>query len=458
MLLKSGPRRLKDVIFGYFRGTDSLEDQPLPEVEKALVDDAPRIVRLTIWGVIGFFVFLILWAHFAIIDEVTKGEGKAIPSSRIQKIQNLEGGIVAQIYVHEGQIVDAGAPLVRLDDTRFASNVGETEADRVAMELRVERLSAEVENRPLNITEAARKATPNQASNEESLYLSRRQQLSDEIGGLQQQLLQRQQELREFGAKQDQYRNSLSLLRQEIGMSEPLVQQGAVSPVEVLRLKRSEVETRGMLDGTTLAIPRAQAAINEVQRKIDETRGKFRSEALTQLNEARTNLSKAQATSKGLEDRVSRTMVTSPVRGIVKQMLVNTVGGVIQPGSDIAEVVPLDDTLLVEAKIRPQDIAFLHPGQEAMIKFTAYDYTIYGGLKGKLEQIGADTVMDEEKKNTFYVIKLRTDRSHLGTDDKPLLIIPGMVASVDIITGKKSILSYLLKPIIKSRAEAMHER
>lgn len=458
MLLKSGPRRLKDVIVGYFKGTDSFHDQPLPEVEKALIDDAPRIVRLTIWGVIGFFVFLLLWAHFAIIDEVTKGEGKAIPSSRIQKIQNLEGGIVAQIYVHEGQIVEAGAPLVRLDDTRFASNVGETEADRVAMELRVERLSAEIENRPLNITDTARKAVPNQVSNEESLYQSRRQQLTDEVGGLQQQLVQRQQELREFGSKQDQYRNSLSLLRQEIGMSEPLVKQGAISPVEVLRLKRSEVETRGMLDGTTLAIPRAQAAINEVQRKIDETRGKFRSEALAQLNEARTNLSKAQATSKGLEDRVSRTMVTSPVRGIVKQMLVNTVGGVIQPGSDMAEIVPLDDTLLVEAKIRPQDIAFLHPGQEAMIKFTAYDYTIYGGLKGKLEQIGADTVMDEEKKNTFYLIKLRTDRSHLGTDEKPLLIIPGMVASVDIITGKKSILSYLLKPIIKSRAEAMHER
>ena len=458
MLLKSGAGRLKDVIFRYFKGTDSLDDQPLPEVEKALIDDAPRIVRLTIWGVIGFFIFLLVWAHFAIIDEVTKGEGKAIPSSRIQKIQNLEGGIVAQIYVHEGQIVEAGAPLVRLDDTRFASNVGETEAERVAMELRVERLSAEVDNRPLNITEAARKAVPNQVSNEESLYLSRRQQLADEIGGLQQQLLQRQQELREFSSKQDQYRNSLNLLRQEIGMSEPLVQQGAISPVEVLRLKRSEVETRGMLDGTTLAIPRAQAAINEVQRKIDETRGKFRSDALGQLNEARTNLSKAQATSKGLEDRVSRTMVTSPVRGIVKQMMVNTVGGVIQPGSDMAEVVPLDDTLLVEAKIRPQDIAFLHPGQEAMIKFTAYDYTIYGGLKGKLEQIGADTVMDEEKKNTFYIIKLRTDRSHLGTDEKPLLIIPGMVASVDIITGKKSILSYLLKPIIKSRAEALHER
>ncbi|WP_062385060.1 HlyD family type I secretion periplasmic adaptor subunit [Pseudomonas abietaniphila] len=457
MLLKSGPNS-GGGLFGYFKGSASLDGQPMPEVKKALVDDAPRIVRLTIWAVILFFTFLVLWAHFAVIDEVTKGEGKAIPSTKIQKIQNLEGGIVAQIYAHDGEIVDAGAPLIRLDDTRFASNVGETEADRVAMELRVERLSAEVDDRPLNISADARKSAPKQAANEESLYQSRRQQLADEVGGLQQQLIQRQQELREFGSKQEQYRNSLNLLRQEIGMSEPLVAQGAVSPVDILRLKRSEVETRGQLDGTTLAIPRAQAAIAEVQRKIDETRGKFRSDALTQLNEARTNLSKAQSTAKGLEDRVNRTMVTSPVRGIVKQMLVNTVGGVIQPGSDIAEIVPLDDTLLVEARIRPQDIAFLHPGQEAMIKFTAYDYTIYGGLKGKLEQIGADTIQDEEKKNTFYVIKLRTDRSHLGTDEHPLLIIPGMVASVDIITGKKSVLSYLLKPVLKARAEALHER
>ena len=458
MLLKSSSGGFKNSLVRYFKGSDSLDGQPLPEVEKALIDDAPRIVRLTIWGVIAFFVFLLTWAHFAVIDEVTKGDGKAIPSSRIQKIQNLEGGIVAQIYVKEGQIVEAGAPLIRLDDTRFASNVGETEADRVAMELRVERLSAEVENRPLNITAQARKSVPSQAANEESLYMSRRQQLADEVGGLQQQLVQRQQELREFTSKAEQYRNSLNLLRQEISMSEPLVARGAISPVEVLRLRRSEVETRGMLDGTTLAVPRAQAAIGEVQRKIDETRGKFRSEALTQLNEARTDLAKTQATAKGLEDRVSRTMVTSPVRGIVKQVLVNTVGGVIQPGSDMAEIVPLDDSLLVEARIRPQDIAFLHPGQKAMIKFTAYDYTIYGGLQGTLEQIGADTVQDEEKKNTFYLIKLRTNKSHLGSDEKPLLIIPGMVASVDIITGKKSVLSYLLKPIIKSRAEALHER
>jgi len=441
----------------YFKGRDSMHGQPLPEVNKALIEDAPRVVRLTIWCLIAFFFFLLAWAHFAEIDEVTRGDGKAIPSSKLQKIQNLEGGIVAELYVHEGQIVEAGAPLVRLDDTRFLSNAGETEADRLAMSMRVDRLSAEVEDRPLVLAPDALKAVPKQAANEMALYASRRQQLTDEVAGLQQQVIQRQQELREFTSKQEQFRNSLQLLRQEIAMSEPLVAQGAISQVEVLRLKRSEVETRGQLDSTSLAIPRAQAAISEVSRKIDETRGKFRSDALTQLNEARTDLSKAQATGKALTDRVSRTLVTSPVRGVVKQMMVNTIGGVVQPGSDLVEVVPLDDTLLVEAKVRPQDIAFLRPGQEAMVKFTAYDYTIYGGLKARLEQIGADTITDD-KGNTFYMITLRTDRSHLGTDEHPLLIIPGMVASVDIITGKKSILSYLLKPVLRARAEALRER
>jgi adhesin transport system membrane fusion protein len=449
---------IKSAVGRYFKGSDSLRNQPLPEVNKALIEDAPRVIRLTIWAIIAFFVFLVVWAGFSSIDEVTRGDGKAIPSSKLQKIQNLEGGIVSELYVKEGQIVEAGAPLIRLDDTRFVSNAGETEALRLAMQLRVERLSAQVDDRPLNIPDEVLKAAPSQAANERSLYESRRQQLKDEVGGLQEQLVQRQQELREFTSKQGQYRSQLSLQRQEINMSEPLVAQGAVSPVEVLRLKRAEMETRGQLDATTLAIPRAESAIKEVQRKIDETRGKFRSEALTQLNEARTELNKAESTGRALEDRVSRTLVTSPVRGIVKQLLVNTVGGVIQPGSDMVEIVPLNDTLLVEAKIRPQDIAFLHPGQEAIVKFTAYDYTIYGGLKAKLERIGADTITDEDKKTTYYMITLRTDRSHLGTDEKPLLIIPGMVASVDIITGKKSILSYLLKPIIKARAEALHER
>jgi len=450
--------QVKDNLRRYFKGSESFAGQPLPEVGKSLIEDAPRVVRLTIWGVIAFFMFLIIWASFAKVDEVTRGEGKAIPSSKLQKIQNLEGGIIAEIYAKEGEIVEVGQPLLRLDETRFASNVGETEADRQAMALRVERLSAEVEDRPLNIDPELRKAAPNQTASEESLYQSRKQQLHDEIAGLEQQLVQRQQELREFNSKRAQYANSLQLLRQEIAMSEPLVAQGAVSQVEILRLRRSEVENRGQMDATALAIPRAEAAIREVQSKIEETRGKFRSDALTQLNEARTELNKATATGKALDDRVNRTLVTSPVRGIIKQLLVNTIGGVIQPGSDIVEIVPLDDTLVIEAKILPKDIAFLHPGQEATVKFSAYDYTIYGGLKAKLEQIGADTITDEDKKATYYLIRLRTDRSHLGSDAKPLLIIPGMVATVDIMTGEKTIMSYLLKPIMKARSEALRER
>jgi adhesin transport system membrane fusion protein len=450
-------KSLRQAVAAYFGSDDELGDEPLPEINKALIEDAPRVVRLTIWGLIAFVVFCLLWANFAVVDEVTRGDGKAIPSSRLQKIQNLEGGIVAELFVREGQIVDAGAPLLRLDDTRFASNVGETEADRLALLLRVERLSAEVQDRELVVADEVREKAGRQADNEIQLFNSRKQQLLDEVAGLEEQLIQRQQELREFASKQGQFRSSLSLLRQEIRMSEPLVAQGAISQVEVLRLKRAEVEARGQLDATTLAMPRAEAAIKEVERKIDETRGRFRSEALTQLNEARTELSKIQSTGRALEDRVNRTLVTSPVRGIVKQLLVNTIGGVIQPGSDLVEIVPLDENLLVEARIRPQDIAFLHPGQEAMVKFTAYDYTIYGGLKAELEQIGADTVTDDDG-NSFYVIKLRTNKSHLGSEANPLLIIPGMVASVDIITGKKSVLSYLLKPIIRARSEALRER
>jgi len=431
--------------------------EPLPEVRKALIEDAPRIVRLTIWGLLAFLLFLLLWAHFAIVDEVTRGEGKAIPSSRLQKIQNLEGGIVAELYAREGQIVDLGDPLLQLDDTRFASNVGETTADSNALALRVERLTAEVEGREPAFPEDVAAQAPAQASNELALFNSRQQQLRAEIGGLEEQLVQRRQELREMVSKQGQFRSSLALLRKEIEMSEPLVAAGAISPVEVLRLKRAEVESRGQLDATTLAMPRAEAAIKEIDSKIGEARGRYRSDALTQLNEARTDLAKLKSTGKALEDRVRRTLVTSPVRGVVKQLLVNTVGGVIQPGSDIMEIVPLDDTLLIEAKIRPQDIAFLHPGQEAVVKFTAYDYTIYGGLKARLEYIGADSVTDDEG-NSFFLIHLRTDKSHLGSVEKPLLIIPGMVASVDIITGKKSVLSYLLKPIIRARAEALRER
>ena len=428
------------------------------EVNKALIDDSPRVVRITLWAILGFFIIMIAWAALAEIDEVTRGDGKAIPSSRLQKIQNLEGGIVAEVFVHEGEVVNAGAPLLRLDDTRFRSNAGESEADRLALEARIQRLTAQVEGKDtLTLSPTIMAKSPDIANGELELFASVNKRIQSELSGLNEQLVQKKQELLDYQAKAEQYRRSLSLLQQEISMSEPLVAKGAISKVELLRLRRSEVDTRGQLESVTLAVPRAQAALKEIESKMGEARGRYRSEALSQLNEARTDLSKTEASGKAIEDRVNRTLVTSPVRGIVQQLMVNTIGGVIQPGNDIVEIVPLDDTLLVEAKIRPQDIAFLRPGQEAIVKFTAYDYTIYGGLKAKLEQISPDTVTDKEGKS-FYVIRLRTEKNHLGSDKNPLIIIPGMVASVDIITGKKTILAYLLKPILRARAEAFRER
>ncbi|WP_296270500.1 HlyD family type I secretion periplasmic adaptor subunit [Pseudomonas sp. UBA6323] len=429
----------------------------MPEVEGAILEDSPWLSRVTVWAVSACLLTALAWAHFAVLEEVTTGEGKAIPSSKIQVIQNLEGGIVSEIFVREGQVVDKGDTLLRLDDTRFLSNRGETEADRLALMARLERLGAEAEGREPSLPEEILQGAPQLAEDELALYRSRQQRLKSEQRTLGEQLRQKEQELAEFRSKAQQYRSSLGLLQQELNMSQPLVASGAISQVEVLRLRRSLVEVRGSLEATNLAIPRAEAAMSEIKSKMDESELSFRSDAFKELNEVRTELQKITATRVAIEDKVTRTTVTSPVRGVIKQLKVNTIGGVVQPGSDMVEIVPLDDSLLIEAKVRPQDVAFLHPGQKAMVKFTAYDYTIYGGLKANLELISADTITDEEG-NSFYLIQVRTDKSHLGSEESPLLIIPGMVATVDIITGEKSVLSYLLKPVLKARSEAMRER
>ncbi|MGH8382148.1 HlyD family type I secretion periplasmic adaptor subunit [Pseudomonas sp.] len=429
----------------------------MPDVAGATLQDSPRLSRITVWLAAALLLVAVTWAWFAVLDEVTMGEGKAIPSSKVQVIQNLEGGIVTEIFVREGQMVNKGDTLLRLDDTRFLSNKGESEADRYALTAQVERLSAEAEGRPFQVSEEVRNKAPQVAEDELSLYQSRQRRLTSEKQTLSEQLRQKTQELAEFRSKAEQYRSALALLQQELNMSTPLVGTGAISPVEILRLKRSTVEARGSLNATTLAIPRAEAAVAEIKSKIEESEAGFRSEAAKELNEKRTDLSKITASSIAIDDRVSRTTVVSPVHGIIKLLKVNTIGGVVQPGSDLLEIVPLEDNLLIEAKVRPQDVAFLHPGQAAMVKFSAYDYTIYGGLKAKLELISADTVTDD-KGNAFYLIQVRTDKNHLGGDKKPLLIIPGMTATVDIITGHKSVLDYLLKPVLKARTEAMRER
>ncbi|MEE4372408.1 HlyD family type I secretion periplasmic adaptor subunit [Pseudomonas alliivorans] len=422
-----------------------------------MADPSSRTLSLTVWVTAALLLSALLWAGFAVLEEVTTGEGKAIPSSKVQVIQNLEGGIVTDIFVREGQVVNKGDTLLRLDDTRFMSSRSESEVDRLTLTAQVERLAAEAEGRPLTLPAQVTSSAPQVAADEHALYESRQRQLASEQRTLNEQLRQKTQELAEFRSKQEQFRSSLALVQQELDMSAPLVGSGAVSPVEILRLKRNAVEIRGSMNANTLAIPRAEAAISEIRSRVQESELGFRADAARQLNEKRNDLARISASRIAIDDRMSRTTVVSPVRGIVKTLKVNTIGGVVQPGSDLMEIVPLEDNLLIEAKVRPQDVAFLHPGQKAMVKFSAYDYTLYGGLPARLELIGADTVTDD-KDNSFYLIQVRTDSNHLGSDSKPLLIIPGMIATVDIITGEKSVMDYLLKPVLKARAEALRER
>ncbi|WP_122532945.1 HlyD family type I secretion periplasmic adaptor subunit [Pseudomonas viridiflava] len=438
-------------------GSRHVKHRFLPYRSAALADPSSRAMSLTVWIAAALLLSALLWAGFAVLEEVTTGEGKAIPSSKVQVIQNLEGGIVSDIFVREGQVVDKGDTLLRLDDTRFMSSRSESEVDRLTLTAQVERLAAEAEGRSLTLPAEVTSSAPQVAADEQALYESRQRRLASEQRTLNEQLRQKTQELAEFRSKQEQFRSSLSLVQQELDMSAPLVSSGAVSPVEILRLKRNAVELRGSMNANTLAIPRAEAAISEIKSRVQESELAFRADAARELNEKRNDLARISASRIAIDDRMSRTTVVSPVRGIVKTLKVNTIGGVVQPGSDLLEIVPLEDNLLIEAKVRPQDVAFLHPGQKAMVKFSAYDYTLYGGLPARLELIGADTTTDD-KDNSFYLIQVRTDSNHLGSDSRPLLIIPGMIATVDIITGEKSVLDYLLKPVLKARAEALRER
>ena len=436
----------------------SREDNPfLSDANAAVIIGAHRSSHLILICTAIFIIVALTWAAFAKLDEVTRGEGKVIPSTKIQVIQNLEGGILSEILVKEGDLVEAEQPLLRLDDIRFSSTYRETRAKYLSLLARSSRYYAEANNKPVEIPEIVWEEDAQLASNEIALFNSRASALSANIDILEQQELQTKQELAEHKAQENKLARSYSLVKQELDMSAPLEAEGAISEVEILRLKRSVNDLRGELEATRLAVPRLRSAHEEIQSKIADIEIAFRTEARTKLNEIEAELSGIEETLRGQEDRVKRTLITSPVKGIVKQILVTTIGGVVKPGMDLIEIVPFEGNLLVEAHVRPSDIAFLRPEQNAQVKLTAYDYAIYGGLPAKLEHISADTITDENGES-FYLIKVRTERNYLGNEHHPLKIIPGMTAVVDILTGEKSVLDYLLKPVLRARDRAMRER
>ena len=422
---------------------------------------APPLLHLFLWSVFLFLLFAITWANYATLDEVTRGEGKVIPSSQIQVIQNLEGGILSELLVREGQMVEKGQALAKLSDIRFSSESQESKLKYYELLTQIARLTAEVEDKPLTFPAELTRNAPNMVKSAQQLYDTRQRTLQSTLDVLDQQHRQKQQEVSEMKTKRNQLSTSYDLVKQELDMSEPLVAQGAFSEIELLRLKRTANDIQGDLNAMVFSIPRLESAIAEITQKKHQEKSNFVSEASKDLNEAKGELERTLASLTKLEDRVLRTQVVSPVKGTVKQLNITTVGGVIQPGMDIMEIVPDEDTLLIEAKIRPKDIAFLHPGQKATIKFSAYDFSIYGGLEAHLEYISSDTIEDERERENdkfYYLVRLRTLKNHLIHKGEKLYIIPGMIAEVDILTGKKTVMDYLLKPILKAKDTAMRER
>ena len=418
----------------------------------------PRgLAHLLLFAITAFFAIFLAWASWAKLEEVTRGDGKVIPSRQVQVVQNLEGGIVAELLVREGAIVEGGQVLVRIDNVGAASELRESRQRHLALLGALGRLRAEVDDTDVVLAPEVLGEAPDVARNERALHRARRDALQSELDVLKIQALQREQELSELGTRLDQLKRSHALALEELKITEPLAANRVVSKVQLLRLQREVSDLAGELEATKVAGPRIETALREAKRRIEERQLGFRADAQRELNAVQAEAAALHEVITAEADRVSRTEVRSPVRGTVKRLLVNTVGGVIQPGADLIEIVPLEDNLLVEAKVRPADIAFLHPDQPAMVKVTAYDFAIYGGLDAVVEDISADTITDEHGES-FYRVRVRTRDNALYKAGEPLPIIPGMTTQVDILTGKKTVLDYLLKPILRAKERALRER
>ena len=426
---------------------------------EAILQQVPRLSRLLLWSVCLFIAAMLVWASFARVDEFTRGAGRIVPSSDIQVVQNLEGGILGKLLVEEGALVAKGEPLLQIDDTLLSSSYREKGLQISQLQVKAARLRAESKGTGFRQELAAfeRDFEDSLLESEQELFNSRQLEFELRHTTLQQRAQQKEQQLSSARVNLESLRNSYSLLRRELSITRPLVEKGAVSQVELLRLERQVNDLRGELERAKIAISQLSSELDEARKNIETFVQNFTSEARQELNEVTSELARLEESSQAFADRVRRTVVRSPVRGTVKQIKVKTVGGVIQPGMDLVEIVPVDDSLLVDARVPPADIAFIHPEQRATVKFTAYDFAIHGGLPARVVQISPDTIEDSEG-NRFYQVRLVTESSHLGQSANPLPIIPGMTVEVDILTGSKTIMDYILKPILRTRDLALSEK
>ncbi|NOQ31431.1 MAG: HlyD family type I secretion periplasmic adaptor subunit [Helicobacteraceae bacterium] len=423
----------------------------------AILEEVPsRLTNILYFWLISIFVFSV-WASYAKIDEITKGDGEVIPYGDNQILQNLEGGIVKELLVRQGQKVEKGQILIKLTNSKSDSSFKSNEIKKYELQVKVMRLFAEANDQPFNPPKANSSIEIKIKNNEIKLYNSDKNEFKSQDRIIVEQIEQKKHEYLETKQKVKHLENSLALVDEEIAMTLPMVKDGVKSKVDFLKLQREAIATEQDLDSSKLLLPSQYSTILEFREKRVENKLKFQNEINEELNEINAELERIKENSLALGDTVSRTMITSPVTGVVQKLYVHTIGGVVKPGQDLIEIVPTDDKLYLEVKIKPNDIAFIHPGAIAKVKFSAYDYAIYGGLEGKVVSISPDTITDA-KDNTFYKIFILTDKDYIGHKSKPMQIIPGMTVSVDIVTGEKSIMAYILKPILKSKEHLFTER
>ena len=445
------------------------------DVYGAMMTEVPSLHRLTIWSMAGLIVCFVVWAYFSSLDQVTSGLGKVIPSSKVQIIQSLDGGVLQDIFVQEGMQVIKGQPLVRIDDTRYRSDFEQQKQEIDSLRADIIRLRAELSSILIGDVEKWQleilitKSIPqfpddlkNSASSlvkrQQDEYIGRLDSLINQIAIQARQIEQRVQEVAELHSKISTLKTSFDFAGQELELTRPLAAKNIVPKIELLKLERSVNEIEGELRAVRLLLPKLESSVEESILKRRETVLVYRTEARAQLNELQGTLSKINKAQIGAQDKVTKALITSPVVGTIKSVYINTLGGVVQPGETIIEIVPTEDKLLIEAKIKPQDIGFIYPGLAAVVKVTAYDFARYGGLTGTVEHISADTTQDEEG-NSFYLIRVRTDASSIkNKNNEEMAIIPGMMTTVDVITGKRTILDYILNPILRAQQAALRER
>jgi adhesin transport system membrane fusion protein len=428
--------------------------------------DKPKFrIDLLFASVIVIIVGLITWALIAEVDEIARGDGKVIPSNKIQKVQNLDGGLVSEILVKSGEHVIKEQPLMKIDTTRFQASLEEAKEQNIALLVKKARLDAQLQFNPSkqkgeiifppNVKDLVKYTTI-----ETQIYNNNIDEYKSSLRILELQLEQKVQERREIESKIEQLRKSVNLVQQQLQTIEKMVKSGSKSKIELLNLQKEYNTLEGDFNSAVLSLPRSKFAISEAENKILEKVKGFKSNSYKELQEVTSELNKIDARLVSETDKLEKTIIRSPVNGIIKQININTIGGVVKSGVDLIEIVPDSDILLVEAKIDPKDIAFISPTQKAIVKITAYDFSIYGGLDGKIIEISADSIKDKDSKDekSYYQVTVKTDKNYLERNGEKLPIIPGMVASVDIVTGKKTIMDFFLKPIIKIKEDSLHER